>query len=34
VDHHKIMELSVELEKTGKRLDEITDRWLVLSEKE
>ncbi|MBK6368332.1 MAG: ABC-F family ATP-binding cassette domain-containing protein [Flavobacteriales bacterium] len=34
VDHHKIIELSVELEKTGKRLDEITDRWLVLSEKE
>ncbi len=34
VDHHRIMELSLELEKTGKRLDEITDRWLVLSEKE
>lgn len=33
-DHHKVMELSIELERTVKRLDEITDRWLVLSEKE
>ena len=33
-DHHKVMELSLEMDKTVKRLDEITDRWLVLSEKE
>ncbi|MCB0769427.1 MAG: ABC-F family ATP-binding cassette domain-containing protein, partial [Flavobacteriales bacterium] len=32
-DHHAMMELSLELEKIVKRLDEMTDRWLVLSEK-
>ena len=32
-DHHVIMERSVELERTTARLDQLTDRWLVLSEK-
>ncbi|MEO8590847.1 MAG: ATP-binding cassette domain-containing protein, partial [Flavobacteriales bacterium] len=32
-DHHAMMKLSVELEETIKQLDQITDRWLVLSEK-
>ncbi|HRH37397.1 MAG TPA: ABC-F family ATP-binding cassette domain-containing protein, partial [Flavobacteriales bacterium] len=32
-DHHAIMEKSIELEKTTKELDRITDRWLELSEK-
>ncbi|MBL7939507.1 MAG: ABC-F family ATP-binding cassette domain-containing protein [Flavobacteriales bacterium] len=32
-DHHAIMERSIELERTTARLDELTDRWLVLSEK-
>ena len=33
-DHHKMMELSLELEKITAQLDRMTDRWLVLSEKE
>jgi len=32
-DHHAIMQLTVDLEKTVSELDRITDRWLVLSEK-
>jgi ATP-binding cassette subfamily F protein uup len=32
-DHHAIMERSVELERTTARLDQLTDRWLILSEK-
>jgi len=32
-DHHVIMERSLELERTTARLDQLTDRWLVLSEK-
>lgn len=32
-DHHVIMERSVDLEKTIKELDRITDRWLELSER-
>ncbi len=32
-DHHVIMERSVELEKTTKELDRMTDRWLELSER-
>ena len=33
-DHHAIMERSIELERTIAELDRMTDRWLVLSEKE
>jgi len=33
-DHHAIMEHSVALEKITSELERITDRWLVLSEKE
>lgn len=33
-DHHAMMERSVELEKTIEQLDRLTDRWLVLSEKD
>ncbi|MBK9175392.1 MAG: ABC-F family ATP-binding cassette domain-containing protein [Flavobacteriales bacterium] len=33
MDHHKMMVHSIELEKTIKELDRITDRWLELSEK-
>jgi ABC transport system ATP-binding/permease protein len=32
-DHHAMMERSMELERTIKELDRITDRWLELSEK-
>jgi ATP-binding cassette subfamily F protein uup len=32
-DHHAMMERSIELEKTIKELDRITDRWLELSER-
>ena len=32
-DHHAIMKLTVDLEKTVSELDRITDRWLLLSEK-
>ena len=32
-DHHAMMERSMELETTIKQLDQLTDRWLVLSEK-
>ncbi|MBK9417063.1 MAG: ABC-F family ATP-binding cassette domain-containing protein [Flavobacteriales bacterium] len=34
LDHHAVMERSIELEKTISELDRITDRWLVLSERE
>ncbi len=34
LDHHAVMERSIELEKTISELDLITDRWLVLSERE
>ena len=33
-DHHAVMELSIELEKTTAELDRISERWLVLMEKE
>lgn len=33
-DHHKIMEQSIALEKIVSELERITDRWLVLSEKD
>ena len=33
-DHHAMMQHSIDLEATVKQLDEMTDRWLVLSEKE
>ncbi len=33
-DHHVIMERSIELERTVKELDRMTDRWLELSERE
>ena len=32
-DHYAMMERSMELETTIKQLDQLTDRWLVLSEK-
>ena len=32
-DHHAMMERSIELERTVKELDRITDRWLELSER-
>lgn len=32
-DHHAMMNLYVELEKTAKELDEKSERWLVLTEK-
>ncbi|MCB0767382.1 MAG: ABC-F family ATP-binding cassette domain-containing protein, partial [Flavobacteriales bacterium] len=32
-DHHKMMEHSIELERTVKELDRMTDRWLELSER-
>ena len=32
-DHHAIMQLSLELEKAVKLLDEKSERWLVLMEK-
>jgi hypothetical protein len=34
LDHHAVMERSIELEKTMSELDRMTDRWLVLSERE
>jgi ATP-binding cassette subfamily F protein uup len=33
-DHHKLMERSIELERTIEELDRMTDRWLELSERE
>ncbi|HRF79490.1 MAG TPA: ABC transporter ATP-binding protein, partial [Flavobacteriales bacterium] len=32
-DHHKVMEHSIELERTTKELDRMTDRWLELSDR-
>jgi ATP-binding cassette subfamily F protein uup len=32
-DHHRMMEHSIELERTVKELDRMTDRWLDLSDR-
>lgn len=33
-DHHAVMELSIQLEKTTSEIERISDRWLVLMEKQ